>query len=80
MHAPDGFLNAGTAVATGAVSAGTRKRADTSSAIRFDAVNTTTGELQAQVRLYALPRQYPAVFGGAVNRSTVPRCRERMLR
>ena len=27
------------------------------------AVNTSTGELQAQVRLYALPREYPPVFG-----------------
>src|SRR4051812_14139076 len=30
------------------------------------AVNTSTGELQAQVRVYALPREYPAVFGTAV--------------
>ena len=30
------------------------------------AVNTTTGELQAQVRVYALPRDYPPVFGSAI--------------
>ncbi|MFN8635708.1 MAG: FtsX-like permease family protein [Chloroflexota bacterium] len=30
------------------------------------AVNATTGELQAQVRLYALPRDYPPVFGSIV--------------
>src|SRR5215217_760608 len=31
------------------------------------AVNTATNELQAQVRLYALPRDYPAVFGAPVS-------------
>jgi putative ABC transport system permease protein len=31
------------------------------------AVNTSTGELQAQVRLYALPRDYPAAFGTIVD-------------
>src|SRR4051794_13098187 len=30
------------------------------------AINTTTGEIQAQVRLYALPRQYPPAFGDPI--------------
>jgi putative ABC transport system permease protein len=33
------------------------------------AVNTSTGELQAQMRLYALPREYPPVFGNVVDLS-----------
>ena len=36
------------------------------------AVNTSTGELQAQVRVYALPREYPAVFGSTVGVDGTP--------
>src|SRR5688500_18247382 len=36
------------------------------------AVNTSTGELQAQVRVYALPRAYPAVFGSMVDLTGQP--------
>jgi ABC-type antimicrobial peptide transport system permease subunit len=36
------------------------------------AVNTSTGELQAQVRLYALPRDYPPVFGALTDQANLP--------
>lgn len=36
------------------------------------AVNASTGELQAQVRLYALPREYPAVFGTPIGLDGTP--------
>lgn len=36
------------------------------------AVNTSTGELQAQVRVYALPRQYPPVFGSLTDSNGKP--------
>jgi len=36
------------------------------------AVNTSNGELQTQLRLYALPRQYPPVFGSLTDQSGKP--------